>query len=105
MLMATLLVLTVLLPLIVSVFLFLSPGLGVKESRSIALGAALAALFFSLIFLLAFRSDVTTPQFAFGEPSGPYGLSWMDRPSIRFALGLDGVSLWLFGLTSLLLIT
>lgn len=103
--MATLLVFTVLLPFVASVFLFLSPGLGVKTARSIALGTALATLLFSLIFLLAFRSDVTTTQFAFGSPSGPYGLSWMDRPNIRFALGLDGVSLWLFGLTSLLLIT
>ena len=29
----------------------------------------------------------------------------MDRPGIRFALGLDGISVWLFGLTSLLMIT
>ena len=28
-----------------------------------------------------------------------------DRPDIRFALGLDGISLWLFMLTSLLMIT
>ena len=29
----------------------------------------------------------------------------MGRPDIRFALGLDGLSLWLFVLTSLLMIT
>ena len=34
-----------------------------------------------------------------------YGLEWIGRPDIRFALGLDGLSLWLFLLTSILLIT
>ena len=59
----------------------------------------------SLIFLLAFQSDVTTPQFAFAASDGRYGLTWIERPDIRFALGLDGLSLWLFCLTSLLMIT
>ncbi len=36
---------------------------------------------------------------------GHYGLSWVIRPDIRFALGLDGLSLWLFVLTSILMIT
>ena len=36
---------------------------------------------------------------------GRYGLGWIERPDIRFALGLDGLSLWLFFLTSLLMIT
>src|SRR5262249_11489704 len=103
--MATLLVFTVLLPLVTSLALFLSPSLDVRTSRSIALGTTGVTVFFSLVFLLAFRIDVTTPQFAFGAPSGPYGLGWLDRTGIRFALGLDGVSVWLFGLTTLLMIT
>ena len=60
---------------------------------------------FSLILLVAFRTGVLTPQFAFGPQEGPYGLSWLSRPDIRFALGLDGLSLWLFLLTALLMIT
>ena len=103
--MATLLVITVLLPLIGSVVLFLSPRLDVKSARTIALGTALAALALTLILILAFRPGVMTPQFAFDAGGGHYGLSWMDPPGIRFALGLDGISVWLFGLTSLLMIT
>jgi NADH-quinone oxidoreductase subunit M len=62
--------------------------------------------------LAAFHSEVAGPQFAFVGADGRYGLSWggyssetPDRPDIRFALGLDGISLWLFVLTSLLVIT
>jgi NADH-quinone oxidoreductase subunit M len=102
---ATLLLITVLLPLAGSLALFLSPRWDVKTARTVALGTALATLAFTLILLAAFRPGVTTPQFAFGPPGGPYGLSWMERPGIRFALGLDGLSVWLFGLTTLLMIT
>jgi NADH-quinone oxidoreductase subunit M len=102
--MATLLVITVLLPFIGSLVLFLSPRMEVKAARWTALGVALATLTLTLILLGAFKAGVTTPQFAF-EYGGRYGLSWMERPDIRFALGLDGLSVWLFGLTSLLMIT
>jgi NADH-quinone oxidoreductase subunit M len=104
MLMETLLVITVLLPFVGSVALFLSPRLDVKQARLVALGTALATLVLTLILIVAFRPGVTTPQFAFME-DGHYGFSWMNPPGIRFALGLDGISLWLFGLTSLLMIT
>ena len=50
--------------------------------------------------VLAFQSEVTTPQFAFAAADGRYGLGWIERPDIRFALGLDGLSFWLFILTS-----
>lgn len=103
--MATLLATTVLLPLLGALALFLSPHWDVKRARAFALGTALLTLAFSLILILAFRAGVTTPQFAFAGAGGRYGLSWMERPDIRFALGLDGISVWLFGLTSLLLIT
>jgi len=103
--MATLLVITVLLPLLGSVTLFLSPRLDTKTARSLALATALATLGLTAVLLLAFRAGVPHPQFAFGPATGPYGLSWMERPDVRFSLGLDGLSVWLFGLTSLLLIT
>ena len=102
--MATLLVITVLLPLAGSLALFLSPRLDVRAARWTALGVTLATLALTLVLLLAFKAGVTAPQFAF-ESEGHYGLSWMERPNIRFALGLDGLSVWLFGLTSLLMIT
>src|SRR4051794_17527034 len=103
--MATLLLTTVLLPLVGAGFLILSPRLDVKRARSVALGVALATLALTLVLLAAFQTGVTTPQFAFESSKGVYGLSWMERPGIRFALGLDGISVWLFGLTSLLMIT
>ena len=103
--MATLLAITVLLPLVGSVVLALTPKLEAQKARLIGLGFTLATLVLSLIMLVAFQSDVTTPQFAFTTSDGRYGLSWIDRPDIRFALGLDGLSLWLFELTSLLMIT
>ncbi len=103
--MATLLLVTVLIPLVGGIALFARPDLDHKTARKIALGAALATLGCSLVLVFGFDPGVTTPQFAFGPAEGPYGLSWFERPDIRFALGLDGISLWLFALTSLLLIT
>ncbi len=102
--MATLLVLTVLLPLAGSLFLFLSPRLDMKKARAVALSVALVTLGFSLILMFVFKTGMAAPQFAFMDGE-KYGLSWMERPDIRFSLGLDGLSIWLFGLTSLLMIT
>ncbi len=103
--MPTLLTITVLLPLFGSLVLVLVPRLEVHTARLIGLVFTLVTLALSLIFLLGFQSNVTTPQFAFGASDGRYGLGWIERPDIRFALGLDGLSIWLFFLTSLLMIT
>jgi NADH-quinone oxidoreductase subunit M len=102
--MAILLVITALLPLAGSLVLFASPGLDKRPARAIALATALATLALSLVLVVAFRPGVLEPQFAFGKPGGPYGLGWLERPDIRFALGLDGLSLWLFALTALLML-
>jgi NADH-quinone oxidoreductase subunit M len=102
--MAILLVITALLPLAGSLVLFASPRLDMRASRTIALVTALATLAFSLVLVYAFKPGVLEPQFAFGKPGGPYGLGWLVRPDIRFALGLDGLSLWLFALTTLLML-
>jgi NADH-quinone oxidoreductase subunit M len=100
--MATLLVITALLPLAGSLALFLMPGLGKGPSRTIALATALATMALSFVLVARFDPSVTTPQFA-AEPEGePYGWSWLARPDIRFALGLDGLSLWLFVLSAVL---
>src|SRR5271157_421096 len=103
--MATLLTITVLLPLLGSLVLILAPRLDRSAARTIALGCTLATMALGLILLVDFRTGVLTPQFAFGPPQGPYGLRWLARPDIRFALGLDGLSLWLFLLAALLMIT
>jgi NADH-quinone oxidoreductase subunit M len=102
--MASLLVITALLPLAGSLVLFAMPRLDMRAARSLALATALATLALSLVLVAAFRPGVLVPQFAFGTVGGPYGMSWMDPPGIRFALGLDGISLWLFALTTLLML-
>jgi NADH-quinone oxidoreductase subunit M len=103
--MAMLLAITVLLPLIGSLVLVLTPKLEFRAARQIALAAVLMTLASSLILLLGFRSELTEPQFSLMQSDGRYGWGWIERPDIRFALGLDGLSLWLFLLTSLLMLT
>ena len=103
--MATLLVITALLPLFGALALFVQPRLGMKAARGFALVTALLTLALSLVLLSGFKPGVLTPQFAFGPEDGPYGLSWLEVPDIRFALGLDGLSVWLFVLTAVLQIT
>ena len=117
--MATLLVITVFLPLLGSLALVLMPRTDDHRPRAIAMGIALITLAFSLILLAGFHSEVKGPQFTQVGSDGRYGLSWggtpaetsdrpadgPGRPDIRFALGLDGISLWLFVLTSILMIT
>ena len=101
--MATLLLITVLLPLAASLVLFLGPRRDARSARSIALGTALVTLALSLSCSSAFRTGVVdAPVRRSGEAGGPYGWNWLSRPGIRFALGLDGISLWLFVLTALL---
>src|SRR4051812_29579039 len=105
--MPTLLTITVLLPLLGALALFLMPKLDYKTARAVALGTVLATLALALIIVLAFDSAATGPQFAFGAKGGPYGLPWVSiagGSGIRFALGLDGLSVGLFGLTALLLV-
>ncbi len=113
--MPTLLVITVLLPLFGGLVLFGLPGLGYRQARWAALGVALVSLALSLVLAVGFHTDVAGPQFQ--QPGtvvdaeatvAAYGWQWIDvghGPGIRFALGLDGVSLVLFVLTTLLVIT
>ncbi len=103
--MAMLLVLTVLLPMVGSVALASMPGLSTRTARNLALAVTLATMGLSMVLVLAFRTGVAGPQFAIEGEGGHYGLGWMPRYGVRFALGLDGISLWLFALTSLLMIT
>ncbi len=111
--MASLLAVAVLVPLIGAIALLLAPRLDYRRARVAALGVVLVSLALGLVFVAAFRTgDVTRPetlgpQFAF-RSGGHDGLPWIDvgrGPGIRFALGLDGISLPLFGLTSLLMVT
>ncbi len=103
--MATLLLLSVFLPLVGSAGLLLAPQLDAAKARGVALGFVLGTLALSLGLLTAFVPDRLAPQFAYGTAAGGYGVEWMRGLGVRFALGLDGASLWLFVLTSVLMIT
>ncbi len=103
--MPSLLILIVFLPLVGSGFLLLSPRLGARASRWVALGVVLASLALSLVLLAGFDPGARGPQFASGSSAQGYGVEWMKGLGVRFALGLDGASLWLFVLTSLLMVT
>lgn len=103
--MAILLVLTVLLPLVGSLTLFAMPRMPLTQARTLALGFTLATLALSLILVANFRDGVEGYQFAFAGEGGKLGLRWMPGLGVRFALGLDGISLLMFALTSLLMIS
>ncbi|MBX6315517.1 MAG: NADH-quinone oxidoreductase subunit M, partial [Isosphaeraceae bacterium] len=105
--MPTLLVITALLPLLGALVLFCLPQLDYKTARWIALGTVLATLALCLPLVFAFEPGRASPQFAFVGEQGSYGLLWMGLPhstGIRFALGLDGLSLGLYVLTALLMV-
>ncbi|QDV37146.1 complex I subunit 4 family protein [Tautonia plasticadhaerens] len=106
--MATLLVVTVLLPLLGGLGLLLAPRLDHTAARWVALGTTLVTLAFSLVLVAAFQIDDAGVQFAFRGSDGSLGIPWVSvgaGSGIRFALGLDGIALSLFALTTLLLVT
>ena len=103
--MAFLLVLTVLLPAIGSLILAFRTGRPAEESRAIALGFSLATLVLTLFLVFGFDPSELTPQFVFGDARTGYGWGWMGDAGPRFALGLDGISIGLFALTSVLGVT
>ncbi len=110
--MATLLVITVLLPFAGSLALWSMPRLDYRSARQVALGCVLATLALSLLMAALFEADRIGPQFALvdaqaGGRAVTYGVPWLTAasgPGVRFALGLDGVSLSLFVLTALLML-
>jgi NADH-quinone oxidoreductase subunit M len=107
--MATLLVVTTLLPLAGALVLFSLPGLDHRVARWVALGTVLVTLGLTVILLQNFEGGLVDPQFAYTSQDEAtrrtlYGLSWIGQPDIRFALGLDGLSMGLFTLTAFLMI-
>lgn len=112
--MSTLLVITVLLPLVGGLALFALPKLGHEQARWLALGTVLATFALSLVLWANFTPGTAAAQFTSVEPGvgtdtdPAYGVRWINvghGPGIRFATGLDGVALVLFVLTTLLMIT
>ncbi|MFO0957866.1 MAG: NADH-quinone oxidoreductase subunit M [Isosphaeraceae bacterium] len=105
--MPTLLVITILLPLAGALALFAMPRLPYTTARWVGLGFVLATLALTAVLVSDFDPGQAGPQFAFTHQAGTrtiYGLDWIGYPDIRFATGLDGLSIGLFALTSFLMI-
>lgn len=103
--MASLLILTILVPLIGAILLFAGQAsIDRSTARKLGLGFVLATLVVSLPLVFQFDSSVAGPQFAFGK-AGEWGLEWIGTPDIRLAFGLDGLSIGLFALTNVLMIS
>ena len=103
---ATLLVIAILLPAAGALLMVLVPPLGDRAerefSRWLALGIVLVTFLLSAVLVAAFPSGAdefasTRGAFWFGFSHGPV--------EVQFLVGLDGLSLWMFGLTSLLMLT
>ena len=101
--MSTLLTITVFLPLAGGLILFFMPMWSPAVARRFALATSLLTLALGLVLLVAFPvvtgSSPSRYEFAFTRPWLALGDS-----SIHFALGLDGISLLLFVLSTLLVI-
>ena len=88
------LTLTVLLPLLGAIVVMLAPR-GERTSRPIGLVAASVSLAQSLLVLRAFDKSIGAFQMEVDRP-------WVPALGIHFHLGVDGISLWLVLLTTLM---
>jgi len=90
-----LLTLVWLTPLAAGVAVLLLPSEPARIARRVAFGLALVPLAFSLLVLHAFDPAVGTLQLAEKVP-------WIPRLGVDYSVGVDGFSLWLILLTTLL---
>src|SRR5438105_2108091 len=108
--MSTLLLITIFLPAFgAGVVWAVAPG-GQKAVRAAALGGSLVTLLLAGLLVFQFPGETGEPgkvdpgkAAAFGEST----VNWLNQPriNIQFSLGLDGLSVWLFGLSALLTVT
>ena len=110
--MPTLLILTIFLPLIGALALLATPRHDYRVARWTALVTVLVTALLSFYLAAQFEVGAPGPQFsridATSGDGAHHGTRWIQvgqGPGIRFALGLDGVSLSLFLLTTVLMVT
>jgi NADH-quinone oxidoreductase subunit M len=92
------LLMSVLIPVAGAAVVMLAPTDDVHAARRVALAATLASFAATVIVAVAFDSAETTAQMITDWP-------WLGDVGVHFAIGLDGISLWLVVLTSLLSVT
>jgi NADH-quinone oxidoreductase subunit M len=95
--MASLLLLTIFLPLAGAALIWVLAEAGQALARTIALGASLTTLALAAAVVIGF------------DPAAKDGIDWpwfsSGAVDIRFSLGLDGLGLWFFALSALLTVT
>lgn len=95
---AGLLLLTILLPLAGTLLMWLLAVFGNRAVRWGALGVTLATLVLATLVIWRFYPD----DAAVTRGDWP----WLGEPfNIQFSIGLDGLSVWLFGLSALLMVS
>jgi NADH-quinone oxidoreductase subunit M len=102
--MATLLIATVLLPMLGAALVAIFPSRGPIVPRTMALLITLVTAVLACILLKGF---VAAPP-PLGTDFAAVNEAWLPADAgidIRFALGIDGVSAWMFGLSAILMIT
>jgi NADH-quinone oxidoreductase subunit M len=109
---ATALLIALFLPLIGAGLLWVIAPAGRDAVRYTALGAALLTLLAAGYVLLEYRASETPQAFAVtdvpwmaGGPGGAGTLIPATRFDISFDVGLDGLGVWMFGLSTLLFVT
>ena len=98
--MPTLLLLTIFTPTLGALLVWAFARNGQAAVRQSALVTALTTLGMTAVLLGNFVAD--------DQPYAALSYPWLGESSgidIQFSIGLDGLSLWLFGLSSLLLLT
>jgi NADH-quinone oxidoreductase subunit M len=96
-----------LLPLLGAFILLFQPRMGHRLARQVALIVAGITALGTIPLFLLFEPSADGPQFAWIGGDGRPGLAWISIPGsggIRWALGLDGISLWLYVLTTVLVL-
>src|SRR5262245_60211050 len=97
------LLLTIFLPLAGALGLWLVAPAGREVARACALLVTLLTLFCAAQLVVGYPADGTTTDFALTNASW---LAGEGAPiDIRFSVGLDGLGLWLFGLSALLFVS
>ncbi|MDP7016649.1 MAG: NADH-quinone oxidoreductase subunit M, partial [Pirellulaceae bacterium] len=101
--MQDLLLITIFLPLLGAALMWVVAPLGDRAVRWTALGVALLTLALAVNVVAAFPADgANSDSFAVKEAS------WLGANSllnVKFATGLDGLGVWMFGLSALLMVT
>lgn len=97
------LLLTIFLPLLGAIGLWFAASAGREAARLIALAVALATLFCAAQLVVGFVKTGGAQEYAVTDASW---LSGGGAPvDVRFSVGLDGLGVWLFGLSALLFVT